>query len=383
MQQVLRLLIILATGTWHFPGWAQDAAPLSFLPQRIYESRDSLQPGQEASADAQACLAGLVWKVASFPVRCEVSDRCDALVRFPSPFPPAAAPDDAVSMEWYLARGRDGKPVTAPAVVVVHESGRAMTVGRLFARGLQQKQLHTFLVHLPQYGKRRQGQKPGPENILPLMRQAIADVRRARDAVSVLPWIDSKHIALQGVSLGGFVSATVAGLDQGYNSVFLVLAGGNLYDVIQNGQRDAARLRQRLQHSGVTDEELRSTTLVIEPTRLAHRINSARTWLYSGKSDTVVPLRNATELARASKLTRSHHILMNANHYSGIIYLPFVLRHISDRISELKQADAAALDRESGEMSELRRLHCTSNPTMIRPARDFPLCFSPTAFNHP
>jgi len=349
MKQLLQLLAVLMTVPGQIPGFAQETAPLSFLPRQIFESRDSLQPDQDASEDAQSCLAGLVWKATSFPVHCEASDRGDALVRFPSPFPPENAQNDAVSMEWYLARDRDGKPVTAPAVVVVHESGRAMTVGRMFARGLQQKQMHTFLIHLPQYGKRRNSQVPGTDNILPLMRQAIADVRRARDAVSVLPWIDSKHIALQGTSLGGFVSATVAGLDTGYDSVFLLLAGGDLYDMIQNGQRDTARLRQRLQKSGVTDEELRMLTLAIEPTRLAHRMDPTRTWLYSGKSDTVVPLRNANALARASKLTRSHHILMHANHYSGIIYLPFVLRHITDQISRLRDADAVAQGHPTGQ----------------------------------
>lgn len=342
MKQLLQLLAVLVTVAGRPPGFAQETQTLPFLPRHIYESRDSLQLDQAASEDARACLAGLVWKVTSFQVQCEVSDRGDALVRFPSPIPTGDAQNDSVSMEWYLARDEDGKPVTASAVVVVHESGRAMTVGRIFARGLQQKRMHTFLIHLPQYGKRRNRQVPDTDNILPLMRQAIADVRRARDAVSVLPWVDSNHIALLGTSLGGFVSATVAGLDTGYDSVFLLLAGGDLYDMIQNGQRDTARLRQRLQKSGVTDDELQKMTRVIEPTRLAHRMDSSRTWLYSGKHDTVVPLRNASVLARASKLTRSHHILMNANHYSGMIYLPFVLRHISDRIAGLQKADATS-----------------------------------------
>jgi len=120
MKQLLQLLAVLMTVPGQIPGFAQETAPLSFLPRQIFESRDSLQPDQDASEDAQSCLAGLVWKATSFPVHCEASDRGDALVRFPSPFPPENAQNDAVSMEWYLARDRDGKPVTAPAVVVVH-----------------------------------------------------------------------------------------------------------------------------------------------------------------------------------------------------------------------------------------------------------------------
>jgi hypothetical protein len=315
--------------------------PLAFLPQRDFVSRDSLDPGDEDSPDARQCLSGLVWMPASFQVTCEEADRGlgAALVRFPTPIPTGDSTNDNVSMEWYLARDKDGKPIKAPAVVVVHESGRSMPVGRLFARGLNQKQLHTFLIHLPHYGKRRGKTRPDGSNILTLMRQAIADVRRARDAVSVLPFVDSSHIALQGTSLGGFVSATAAGLDRGYDSVFLMLAGGDLFDLIQTGKRDTEKVRQRLEEAGMTDDDVRKMAHVIEPTRLAHRLDRNRTWLYSGKSDTVVPLKNANVLAEAVKLEKPHHILMNANHYSGIIYLPFVLRHISDQIEKLSAAD--------------------------------------------
>ena len=340
-RHLILLAVVLASGQ---AAYAWDDGPLGFLPRTQFESSDSLNPGEETLPDAKQCLTGLVWKPSSFQVTCEEADRRlgVALVRFPSPVPTGDSTNDSVSMEWYLARDGNGKPVIAPAVVVVHESGRSMTVGRLFARGLNQKQLHTFLIHLPHYGKRRGKARPDGSNILTLMRQAVADVRRARDAVSVLPFVDSSHIALQGTSLGGFVSATTAGLDRGYDSVFLMLAGGDLFDLIQNGKRDTEKVRQRLEEVGMTDEKIRKMALVIEPTRLAHRLDRNRTWLYSGKSDTVVPLKNANALAKAAKLEKPHHILMTANHYSGIVYLPFVLRHISDQVASLSAAERKA-----------------------------------------
>ncbi len=242
-------------------------------------------------------------------------------------------------MEWYSARDDAERPKTARAVVVVHESGRSMTVGRLFARGFQQRGLHAFLLHLPHYGERRgEGQPRETDNVIASIRQAVADVRRARDAIAVLPNVDSANISLQGTSLGGFVSATTAGLDHGYQSVFLMLAGGDLYDMLQHGQRDAAKVRMRLEEAGLTGEKLKSLIYHIEPNRLAHRYAAERTWLYSGTKDTVVPLRNAESLARAAGLTKTHHIHMNADHYSGIIYLPFVLNHMARKIGELPGA---------------------------------------------
>ncbi|MBI1309944.1 hypothetical protein GC176_01455 [bacterium] len=304
-------------------------------------ARDSLNCRADSNADAQACLTGLSWPVQEFDVSIQPAkeNRGDALVRFPSPIDTGNAQNDRVALEWYAARDESDKVIVAPAVVVVHESGSGMTVGRLFARGFQQRGLHAFLLHLPHYGERRAGERPrDADNLVASIRQAVADVRRARDAISVLPDVDASNISLQGTSLGGFVSATTAGLDRGYHGVFLMLAGGDLFDVIQHGKRDSAKVRERLEAAGLTGERLKELVYHIEPNRLAHRYNANRTWLYSGTRDTVVPPRSSESLAKAAGLTTTHHIRMTADHYSGIIYLPFVLNHITKKIVELNRA---------------------------------------------
>ncbi len=297
-----------------------------------FAAKDSLAPAADKSEDATRCLEGLCWTPGNFPVTLEkaANDRGDWLVRFPSPINSGDARNDLVAIEWYQARDADQKLITAPAVVVVHESGSGMTVGRLFARWLQMQGLHAFMIQLPHYGERRTGKnRPDGGNLISMMKQAVADVRRARDAVAVLPFVDKSRISLQGTSLGGFVSATAGSLDDGYDNVFLMLAGGELYDLIQNGKKDAAKVRERLEQAGLKGEELRQLTLIVEPTRVAHRLDPERTWLYSGVFDTVVPPKNALALANAAKLTKPHHIQMTANHYTGIVYLPFVLSHIA------------------------------------------------------
>lgn len=293
----------------------------------------------ERSEDARACLRGLAWKPADFAATClrAPTEGCgDALVRFPSPIDSGDASNDSVAMEWYAALGEQQEPIRARAVVVVHESGSGMSVGRMFARGLQQRGFHAFMIQLPYYGQRRQGPRPEDKRFFTLIRQAIADVRRARDAVAALPLVDDSHIALQGTSLGGFVSATSAALDDRYDSVFLTLAGGNLFDMIENGQKDAAKVRERLRKAGLSGDQLRDAVYHIEPTRVAHRLNAESTWLYSGTLDTVVPMENAIALATAARLDESHHVKLFANHYLGIIYLPVILDHIRDQITGAK-----------------------------------------------
>jgi dienelactone hydrolase len=304
-----------------------------------FPARDTLAKIDEPSDDARACLDGLCYAAGEFTVACETPEKTsgDALVRFPSPIDTGDAKNDRVAMEWYFARDKANAPKPAPAVVVIHESGSNMAVGRVFARGLRAHGVHAFLLQLPGYGERRTGKGRGEAaELLTRMRQGIADARRARDAVAALPLVDASHIAVQGTSLGGFVAANAAALDgktsRGYDSVFITLAGGELYDLIENGEQDAAKVRKQLADAGITGEKLKEITAHVEPTRIAHRLSAERTWLYSGTRDKVVPLKNALALAKSAKLADEHHVQMNADHYSGILFLPTILAHMREQL---------------------------------------------------
>jgi dienelactone hydrolase len=296
-----------------------------------FPSRDSLSCGPESVADATLCLDGLKWRGGPFDVRLQPGKAGfgDWLVRFPTPLPSGDATNDLVAMEWYVARDAEAKPIKAPAVVVVHESGRGMVAGRMFARGLQRNGFHTFLIHLPGYGERTSPFTRDMKQMLPAFRQAIGDVRRAKDAVAVLPFVDPSTIAVQGTSLGGFVVATVAGLDRGYTKSFILLAGGQLADVLLKGNRDAAAMRRRLAQAGVDDEQIKALSQIIEPMRLAHRVDAAQTWLFSGKFDEVVPPSSSQAFANAAKLG-TNHLVLPVGHYSAVVLFPMILPKISE-----------------------------------------------------
>ena len=92
--------------------------------------------------------------------------------------------------------------------------------------------------------------------------------------------------------------------------MFLLLAGGQLYEVLQTGQRDAAQIRSRLAEAGLSEEVLRKWLYSFETTRLAHRLSTQKTWLFSGKFDTVVKLRYAQALSEKIGLKEEHHVIM-------------------------------------------------------------------------
>ncbi|MEX0643222.1 MAG: prolyl oligopeptidase family serine peptidase, partial [Pirellulales bacterium] len=194
------------------------------------------------------------------------------------------------------------------------------------------------LIHLPGYGARRVPEMTDAKRILPSLKQAIADVRRARDAVVALPVVDPSVVGVEGTSLGGFVTATVAGLDRGYDRVFILLAGGNLQEVVLHGAKDAAKVREKLAAAGVSDEQIKDMARQVEPLRLAHRMNPAETWLYCGKFDDVVPPSCSLALAEAARLPAGHHIELPADHYSGFLYLPQVVQQMSQRMTRPLEA---------------------------------------------
>lgn len=316
---------------------AAAAEPLRLpAPGSQLAARDSLRPPRDDDQDAADCLRGLTWDRETFSVSVDSAEegRGDRIVRFPSPVRVSVSPSGAspVAMEWYAARDDAGHPCPAPAIVVVHESGRGMTVGRLFARGFHAQGVHAFLIHLPGYGDRSADRSDRPDAVLLRMKQGIADVRRARDAVAALPLVDAARVGLQGTSLGGFVAATVAGVDSGFQQTFIVLAGGNLHDVILSGRRDAEKARERLFEAGLDAAAIRRLTRPIEPLRLAHRIRPECTWLYTGRYDDVVPPRCSDALAAAARLPPEHHIRLPADHYSGIVFLPTIILDISTRM---------------------------------------------------
>jgi hypothetical protein len=100
--------------------------------------------------------------------------------------------------------------------------------------------------------------------------------------------------------------------------------------VILQGGRDAAGLRRKLEEAGVSEQQIRDLTRVVEPLRLAHRLVPKNTWLFSGEFDEVVPPACTQAFVQAAKLDRDHHVILPAGHYSAALLLPIVLPKVGD-----------------------------------------------------
>lgn len=293
-----------------------------------WKAMDSI-PGVAMDPDtkAQETLGGLLWSKGEFSV--DVEKEADKLfLRFPSPIQTKNTVNDRVALEWFPAKGASHESQSLPATLVVHESGKGMAVGKMIARGLASHGVHAFLIHLPHYGVRRDAGADQADPALAL-KQSIADVRRGLDVLAACPGIDPSRISLQGTSLGGFVAATTAGLDNRPSRLIILLAGGDLKSVVRDGKKDAQGFRKRMLDRGLDDMAIDQALDAVEPLHLAHRISPKQTWLYSGKYDDVVPPRSSKLFADAAKLPESQHIELEADHYSGALMLPSIVKQIA------------------------------------------------------
>ncbi len=303
--------------------------------------RDSSIEWKDDQPDAQAMLTQIAWPSTDFSVTWSPVEGRDfqRLVRYPSPIPSGDAINDLVSMEWYMPKLPVLQAGLLPTIVVIHESGSAMPAGRAIARGIQQRGLNAILLHLPYYGERRGKKGRDQSEFLITMRQGVADARRAFDAVAALPGVDKTRISLQGTSLGGFVATSAASLDACYHQTFIMLAGGDLHDMIMHGKQDTAQLREQLDKAGYTGDKLKDLLNQVEPTRIAHRLPPDRTWVYAALQDDVVPIRNARILADAIKLDRKHRMEFVGGHYSAALWLPVVVDHFTKTAMSTRVAE--------------------------------------------
>ena len=79
----------------------------------------------------------------------------------------------------------------------------------------------------------------------------------------------------------------------------------------------------------------------IEPTRLAHRYDKKNVWLYTASRDQVVPPRHAEALRQAAGLGEDHQLMLFADHYTGIIYVPLIVTDIAKKIRDELSSRAA------------------------------------------
>jgi dienelactone hydrolase len=188
----------------------------------------------------------------------------------------------------------------APRPLVIALHGWSMGWPPLDARILDVRPLYDLgldvaLLTLPFHGARTEG-RPGSAPPYPsprlavtveAVRQAVWDVRRL--AAFLRAGTDQgRPLGLYGWSLGGYVSALLAGLEPGLAAVACANPAGSLA-------------------AGFGLPHLEATWSIIDPLRYPSRVAPDRTFVAAGRADAICPPAQAGRIARHLG-TRSVHL---------------------------------------------------------------------------
>lgn len=240
-------------------------------------------------------------------------------LRFPTPLNSPDPVNNTVHAEYFQPRGEGARA----GVVVLHILGADFALSRYLAARLADQGVAALFVKLPYYGERRaQDDARFLSNNLPrsvfAMRQAVCDIRRAASWLQSRPEIDPKRLGITGISLGGILSALSAGVDSRFSQAALLLAGGNLAEILWT-MPEARRYRSAWIAMGGTKATLAAITRPYDPLRFAPNLQGRDILMIAGRVDEVVPPACTEELWRSAG--RPPLIWYDCGHYSAVGYL--------------------------------------------------------------
>jgi len=255
-------------------------------------------------------------------------------VQFPSPLTSPVACNNTVHGQYYRAPG--SKP--APTVIVLHIlADPKFTVARIVCYRLACEGIHALLVKLPYYGQRRPADESklremtgDPKALTDGVRQGVMDVRRAARWLSLRGEVDAGRIGICGVSLGGFVTATAAGIDGHFPRVAVILAGGDLPKVLAGDAREVRGFREATRKAGLSDEQVARMLVPADPLTYAARLKTSKVLMINATKDEIVPADCSRRLAKASGAKMAWY---PAGHYSMAMFLPAALKQVADHFS--------------------------------------------------
>ena len=150
-----------------------------------------------------------------------------------------------------------------PLVILSHGWGdRSVFPCKLLARALAKRGIACFVLYLVFHSRRL---PDVVRNRLPNLTDdewfsgyqlSVIDIRQIIDWAITLEGISREHIAVMGLSLGGFISAIAMGIDERIKAGVLMVAGGNSEKIVQMSRTSV--FRKRYKHSEAEYNEIQN-----------------------------------------------------------------------------------------------------------------------------
>lgn len=295
------------------------------------------EPGQQVESRAVA----QTYNGRPFSYQIEPAEQTDThrlyRIRYPSPITTAVVENNTVPGDYYLPRGPDA--VRRPAVVCLHILNGNFELERITCSTLAAHGIPALMIKLPYYGERspagsRRRLLGDPQVFLGALPQGIEDVRRAVDLLASREEVNPEAVGILGISLGGIVAATAAAEEPRIARTALILAGGDLGQIIHHAReaRDLSELIHKLPPAARAQVE--AALANVDPLRsaaqLRARAEQGRVLMINAADDEVIPPDCTRRLAQALGIADRVQWLAGLGHYTALAALPNVLTTAAD-----------------------------------------------------
>jgi dienelactone hydrolase len=262
---------------------------------------------------------------------------------YPSPLVTPIPQNNTVPAAYYLPKGVKPDDPKRPAVICMHILDGNDELMRMTCSTLASHGVPAIAFKLPYYGERGPVGGPkvladNPRLFLDALSQGMGDIRRTVDLLASRPEIDPERIGIMGISLGGIVAGSAAGVEPRLHRAMLILAGGDVLSIIHHARetRDLSRLLSGLS----PDDRARVEEIVtaVDPLRHAAALRSravgGKVLMVNAAQDDVIPRACTEKLADALGIRDKVTWLDGLGHYTAIAALPRVLNQMVAFFSE-------------------------------------------------
>ncbi len=245
-----------------------------------------------------------------------------------------------------------------PLLILLHALGDASLIPcRALARDLAKRGTACFLLYLPCHSRRTPKVFKEAEimplsaaQYLELFETAVADVRTVIDWAQQQADIESRRVAIAGISMGGFVAAIAMGVDKRLSAGVLMLTGGNLEQITWNSRSKSVRRmhsgangqhrqechRIYAQYPRYLDEVRRSgfenvippkECFLFDPITFSHYLRGRPLLMVNALWDGIVPKRSVLELWK--ECGKPPIIWLPTTHLGFFLWYPMVKRRLA------------------------------------------------------